>query len=91
MAFEKIETTGQIRSYTRTDDGIKVAFKDVLFNDSARNALDLWMSGDKIEVRVTVETFQDELPMKVKKPSMDTPAFTPEEEAQLARADAKRR
>ncbi len=89
MAFEKIQTTGQIKNYTRTEGGIKVSFKNVLFPDSARNALDLWMDGDKIEITVTVETYQDELPMKAKVES--TPEFTEEEEAQLAAADAKRR
>jgi hypothetical protein len=86
--FQKIETTAQIKNYTRTEDGIKVAFKNMLFTDEARNALDWWMSGDKIEVRITVETYQDELPMKKEN---TIPGLTEEEEAVLDAADARRR
>lgn len=61
MAFEKIQATGQIKDYTRTDEGIKVKLKNVLFSDKARDQLNFWMDGE-VEVRVTIETFQDALP-----------------------------
>lgn len=63
MPFAKIEALGTVKNYTRTDEGVKVGLKDVLFPDKVRDTLDFWIDSE-VQVRVTIATYQDELPMK---------------------------
>ena len=62
MSFEKIEALGVVKRYTRTEEGIKVSFKDLLFPDASRDTLDFWMDSE-IRVRVVMQTYQDGLRM----------------------------
>lgn len=62
--FQSIETTGKVKSYTVTDKGIKVTFKDAFFNGEDRESLDEWINDEECQVKVTIETFNPELPMR---------------------------
>ncbi len=61
--FDRIEASGKIKGYTRTIDGVKVAFKDMLFVDGTRKQLDRWIDNE-VDVQLTIVPINDALPTK---------------------------